>query len=91
MKCPNCGSLDSTTTQSQISSDGEFRWRRRKCKSCRFIWHTTETKSGSALLKDLVVCEACIRGGRCEIEDVLREAGQYKPYCSAGKRRDDDG
>ena len=87
MKCPNCGSLSNTTTDSRISSDGEFRWRRRKCKSCGCNWHTTEKKLGSAMLKDLVVCEACIRGGECEIEEVLRAAGQYKPYCSAGKRR----
>ena len=87
MKCPKCGSVASTTTNSQLSSDGEFRWRRRKCKSCGFVWYTTEKRDGCALLKDLVVCEACIRGGECEIEEVLREAGQYKPYCSAGKRR----
>ena len=89
MKCPKCGSVASTVTDSRMSADKEFKWRRRKCKACGRTWYTTEKRDGSALLKDLVLCEACIRGGECEIEEALREAGQYKPYCSAGKKRSD--
>lgn len=91
MKCPKCGNVASTVTDSRMSADKEFKWRRRQCKACGHTWYTTEKRDGCALLKDFVVCAVCVRGGECKIERELRSAGQLKPYCSAGKARNDSG
>lgn len=91
MKCSQCGGHDSAVTDSRMSADKEFKWRRRKCKACGHIWYTTETENGSAQTKNIVPCDFCVIGGKCKIEAALRAAGRLKPFCSAGKKRNDDG
>lgn len=87
MTCPNCGSEESRVTNSRPELDREsYNRRRRKCKSCGFAWYTIEVSERASCVRNVVLCSMCEVGGRCRVEQVLRDAGIKSPYCAAGRK-----
>lgn len=91
MKCPECGSTKNIVIDTRATDDQQAQWRRRKCEKCGKKWYTTETTNGDKRPRTVVLCEECEIHGRCIIETALEKIGTQKPYCSAGKARNDSG
>lgn len=89
MICPNCGSERSYVINVRVINGTDKR-RTRECKSCGEHWTTLEVPMDSGRVKVITLCEECKLHEMCLVESTLRKAGAKHPYCSEGKRREEN-
>lgn len=77
MKCPNCGSLQSTCVDSRLSEDQTIRMRRHRCRDCGQSWPTTEM-SDVTLLALQQKARAPFLDDRKRLASIIGELDQLK-------------
>lgn len=77
MKCPNCGSLQSTCIDSRLSEDQASRMRRHKCRDCGQSWPTIEL-SEADLLERLQRARAPFLRDRANLASLVGELDKLK-------------
>lgn len=77
MRCPNCGSLQSTCFDSRPSENHTTRTRKHRCQDCGDVWPTIEL-SETDLLARLHKARAPFMSDRKRLAALIEELDQLK-------------